>query len=310
MPYGRIDDTLYDNDKAERTSLAGLGAVMLSISYAGRHMTDGVIPDHFVQRHITYRPQGRKALKELLERGWFHRAGDLCSRCLSALSEAGRNAPSDGFYLHDYLEHNDSKERIQQRRETNRQRQACKRRRDVTRDEGLESRVTTSAHSGIGQEREEDKATLEANGEIDAGARNWSSLRPGRLGEVLEILDGAQRFCIDPETTPAGVQQAIDAYPNKDPVLAARQAVAWVSDPNFRMTGPAAVLLAALKKQWDGVRAQTGPQQNATAYDHGEKPCRCGSRFRRNDPARRHANAGLCDQCQDVLEAKIFGDES
>jgi hypothetical protein len=65
------------------------------------------------------------------------------------------------------------------------------------------------------------------------------------IDEVQTILAQCDRLFVDR----VGVENAVTAWPAKDPILAARTVVTWVSDPAFRTTNAAKLLGDALSKQ-------------------------------------------------------------
>lgn len=123
MPWGRLDDSLYDHPKLDEfptdeptlrhivdsleledlVRLAGIGLWARSISYANRHLTDGA-----VSRSVIVRKLGGSA----------------------ALADAVSNAElfdpgSTGFVIHDFLEFNDSRVDVLERRQKEAERKAA-----------------------------------------------------------------------------------------------------------------------------------------------------------------------------------------
>lgn len=103
MPYAQVDDGLFAHPKAKRTSDAALGLWVLGLSYAARYLTDGRLDETFVADFIRSRPRKRLAA-ELVERGWWAHDGD-------------------GYVILGYLEHNRSREQVEEHRKQARDRQ-------------------------------------------------------------------------------------------------------------------------------------------------------------------------------------------
>lgn len=254
-PYARIDDRLYDNQKAEATTANALGHLLLSLSYAGRHTTDGALPEHFVRRHLRTRRGGKRAVDELVDRGWLHRAGELCDRCLAALRTAGANPPAEGFYIHDYLDHNHSRAQIESRRKSDRSRQAGHRERerqavipwqstdDVSRRESHAPALPD--RRGSGEQAANEPLSLDAG----AGGETLGAQHQHQVGEVVAILETAPRFAGKAQLADFAVEQAIANHLDKDPVRAARDAVIASADDEFRMQAPASVFRLMLERQ-------------------------------------------------------------
>ena len=96
MPWGRIDDTLYDHPKVDdlgRYRLPCMGLYLLALSYSNRHLTDGHIPTGQVKRL-----GGTRFLAEQLVRVGLW---DLLV---------------DGYRIHDFLDYNDSASAVRRRR--------------------------------------------------------------------------------------------------------------------------------------------------------------------------------------------------
>jgi hypothetical protein len=126
MPWGRLDDGLYDHPKLEalgRLKLAAIGLWTLSISWSNRRLTDGSIPTRQIRML-----GGTTALADLLvAAGFFDRT-------------------DDGYAIHDFLEFNENAVTVQSRRDAAAERQ--RRHRAVTRDSdnGVTGDVTRDSH--------------------------------------------------------------------------------------------------------------------------------------------------------------------
>jgi hypothetical protein len=254
--------------------------VVRAMSYCGEHLTDGWVPEEWVRTQLPARG-GKKvfaeATKPLPPRGnpLFHRAGELCDDCLTALKSAGTAPPTTGFYLHAFLECNRPKAKVL----ADRARWAKEKEEQRGRGEQGSFVFTGSSRPGMSGPDSapprtpgggEGEAQRTSQGDaIDAGARvgDLAERHNTAVRDVVAILAGARRFVIDPESTPLGVEQAIATYPDRDPIAAARTAVVWVSDPNFRKTSPAGVFLDALARQRV---AAAEPERDRAAQDWDE----------------------------------------
>lgn len=127
MPWGRLDDGLYDHPKLEllgRSKLAAVGLWTLSISWCNRRLTDGSIPTRQIRML-----GGTIALAELLvDAGLFDKS-------------------DDGYVIHDFLVFNDSAVTVQKRRDEAAERQ--RRHRGVTRDVTHESHGESQRDNGV-----------------------------------------------------------------------------------------------------------------------------------------------------------------
>lgn len=102
MPWGRLDDGLYDHPKLDllgRSKLQAVGLWTLAISWSNRRLTDGFIP---TDRVLAL--NGTEAIAErLVVAGMFERA-------------------DGGYLIHDFLTFNESREQVEIRRESDRKR--------------------------------------------------------------------------------------------------------------------------------------------------------------------------------------------
>jgi hypothetical protein len=119
MPWGRLDDSLYDHPKLDvlgKDRLPCIGLWVLSISWCNRYLTDGVLPAERIPRL-----GGTKAQAErLVEAGLFDREGD-------------------GYAIHDFLSFNRSRSAVEAERAYDRDRWQRRRRPDSAPDTGPES---------------------------------------------------------------------------------------------------------------------------------------------------------------------------
>lgn len=93
-----------------------------AIFWCARNTTDGVIRrSEFTQLGSRAKPS-RAA--ELVDRGLWHPADNLCVQCALALEEAGTKVPDDGWVVHDYLGFQPSRVKVNHEREAKAERQA------------------------------------------------------------------------------------------------------------------------------------------------------------------------------------------
>jgi hypothetical protein len=118
MPWGRLDDNLYDHPKIDRLGrlrLPALGLHLLALSWCNHWLTDGLVPFDRVAKL-----GGTDALAASLVAAEFWERAD------------------DGFRVHDFLEYNDSREAVMATREAARDR--MRKRRNGTGHTGRRSR--------------------------------------------------------------------------------------------------------------------------------------------------------------------------
>lgn len=102
MPWGRLDDSLYDHPKLDalgKHRLAGVGLNTLAMSWSNRYLTDGFVPR-----------------ERVLRLGGTYNLAD-------ALVTAGLwEKVEGGFRIHDFLDYNDSRDDVRRGREAGRER--------------------------------------------------------------------------------------------------------------------------------------------------------------------------------------------
>jgi hypothetical protein len=132
MPWGRLDDSLYDHPKLDRLEdaerLAAVGLWALAISWSNRFLTDGHIP-----------------------RGRIERLGGTIALADALVGAELFDASSTGYEIHDFLEFNDSRADVIARREYEAQRKAewRKRKRPGGTDDGTPEASTHDVPSGV-----------------------------------------------------------------------------------------------------------------------------------------------------------------
>lgn len=104
MPWGRLDDSLYDHPKLDvlgKDRLPAMGLWLLCLSWSNRFLTDGVVPE-----------------ERIIRLGGTKRLADL-------LVESGLFEPEHGAYvIHDFFSFNSSREQVENERRRSRERAA------------------------------------------------------------------------------------------------------------------------------------------------------------------------------------------
>lgn len=104
MPWGRIDDSLYDHPKLDRLGtqrMAAMGLWLVAISWCNRHLTDGHLPADRIGRL-----GGTKVQAEAL--------------VVAELFDT----TADGYLVHDFLLFNPSRKDVEEERRRSRERMA------------------------------------------------------------------------------------------------------------------------------------------------------------------------------------------
>lgn len=305
-PYFRGDDALADNDKVEASSRGVVGIVPVMWSHAARKLTDGHVPDRFVRRYVSRRGD-KRLLKEAVEVGFLHPAGDLCERCLTKLREAETAAPTEGFYLHDYLEHNPNRREVEARRARDRAKKAGRRAKgrqgSFAVDPAVDPTLCPPGSSPQGDAwsgEEEVRPPTEATAGSHAGA-------PGipAIDDALAVLRNSPRLTVDDIIARTGVENALGAYPDRDVVMAAREVVGWTLDPTFESTDIPRLMLAAMRKQPERPAGTQPTQRSQGAYTRGD---RCPDCKRELKPNEQRSQNGRCIPCQEKLEVRLTGE--
>jgi hypothetical protein len=109
MPWGRLDDSLYDHPKLDlipvEERLAAIGLWARAISWCNRFLTDGLVPRDRIAK--------------------LDGTADLADRLVVAgLFDSGGNVPSGAYQIHDFLSFNDSREKVMERRQHDADRKA------------------------------------------------------------------------------------------------------------------------------------------------------------------------------------------
>jgi hypothetical protein len=128
MTWFKVDDKLHEHRKAATVGLPAMGLWVLAGSWCGDNLTDGFVPDRVVSR---WGSSSRKLAAQLAEVG---------------LWVPGEFDGEPGWWFHDWLERNPSREAVMEQRGKAAERQA--RARDKARESRSESRRDGSVSHG------------------------------------------------------------------------------------------------------------------------------------------------------------------
>ena len=120
MGWGKFDDRYALNRKVRPLSDAAFRLDVSSVLWCNAQLTDGRIERDELTLVSDVKQPG-KAATELVRRGRWHPAGEGCGTEQCPTGESG-----DGWQIHDYLEFNDSKKAVTDRREADRLRKQRK----------------------------------------------------------------------------------------------------------------------------------------------------------------------------------------
>jgi hypothetical protein len=172
MPWGKLDDSLYDHPKLNklgRNRLAGVGLWSVAISWCNRRLTDGHVP-----------------LEQIKRLGGTVRLAD-------ALVVAGLlERTPDGYLVHDFLHFNESKATVLARRAAEAERQRKRReaealsRAESGRDNGRTPTVSTSTPSSPVPSSPNPRSTPTPSTEASPELRYQRDVRAAFLSEADE----------------------------------------------------------------------------------------------------------------------------
>lgn len=236
-----MDDRYDDSRKVKRAWRAhprAVGLHAMAITYCSRHETDGLVDPDWLTEKLPVERERVKVLRAMVDVGMF-------------------TEEANGFYrVHDYLDYNPSHEALE-----------AKRRRDAARKAGKAAggipADSEQLPHGFRVESDTTPAGIPAasRGGAGAGAHRRSPSRPvpsqpdparPDARGLSELVDDVENILAQSERLPrnrVGVENAIAAWPGRDPVLAAYTVITWVTDPAFRTTNTAKLLGDALSKQ-------------------------------------------------------------
>lgn len=205
MPWGRLDDSLYDHPKLDLLApdhrLEGVGLWAVSISWSNRYLTDGLVPTRQVERL-----GGSIALAdELVVAGLF-------------------DSVPTGYAIHDFHDFNDTKTEVLERREKEAKRKA------EWRNRHMSQRDTESRPSGTNGTAPHDVPQGQAKvddvpaGQTAGQAAPKMSRRDSRARDVARIPTRP-----DPTRPSKGSpsKTSTRATNGSEPLLDARELEAW-----------------------------------------------------------------------------------
>lgn len=106
--WARLDLDYFDNPKARAAGVSGRALHLASICWSARQLTDGRVPRSVVARLLADAEVPRRAVDRLVEVGLWLPNGD-------------------GFMIHDYAEHQPTRQTVEHEREVWRERQRRRR---------------------------------------------------------------------------------------------------------------------------------------------------------------------------------------
>lgn len=95
MPWAKLDDTFHAHPKVRQAGLAAIGLHARAISFSAAYLRNGKVDSGWVEE--TAGKKGLKLADELVNAGLWEPNGT-------------------GWYIHDYLEYNPSREKVLARR--------------------------------------------------------------------------------------------------------------------------------------------------------------------------------------------------
>lgn len=108
MTWTKLDDKLHNHHKARKAGVDALGLWAVCLSYCGDQLTDGWVPEWYVQTWLPGR-KGQQVAARLVRAGLWHTA---------------EIDGEPGWVFHDYLDWNPSREQVLRKRKSNTHRQA------------------------------------------------------------------------------------------------------------------------------------------------------------------------------------------
>lgn len=260
MTWARLDDGFHSHPKVIDLSFAARGLFATFLSYAAHFETDGLLTAKVVAKTAHGR-EGRRALRELTDAGMLETAVD---------------GHPDDLLIHDYLDCNPSRAELEAERERNRQKSAQRRVRGRQSQLPWEDPVARTPGSTPGGTtgRDGEEETPTSRTAVDARAPEGDA---AVVEEVLAILRQLDRpgWVVDDVNTRIGVENALCAHPNRDPIAAARLTVTAASDASWRTTSPQRAFAIILGKQPER-DPRTAPREPHVAGQQRQKTCPYG----------------------------------
>ncbi len=228
MPHGALDVRYPTNPKilaAMARYPAAVSIHALSIAYSADHLTDGLVPQSFP--------------------GLYLHSADLRSKVVSTLLELGlwEQADDGGYLVHHFLEHgNRSREQVEEDRREAREKK--RRQRDQKKENSSPRPPPVSPRDTPGT-RGRGRAERPPTSEFRSSQLDARAPESDMLGAVVEILEkAAPRLSFNTQD----VAEVLERWRGHDLVKAARLAVVWGLDPEWRESDGAITFGHALRQ--------------------------------------------------------------
>lgn len=113
MSWVKLDDSMPDDGKVANLSDSAFRAYVTAICYAGRMLTDGLVPRGTAMKMLGPGRRGVQLLSELVPLLWHERGdgcqSEICTKLLPCL-------PQDHLLIHNYLKYNPTREQVLDKR--------------------------------------------------------------------------------------------------------------------------------------------------------------------------------------------------
>jgi hypothetical protein len=123
-PWVRLDDSVHSHRKVRRAGLEATGLWAMALSYSGFYLTDGFVDDDWITQAVPHPLKRQKLVEKLVKAGLFKRFVqgeiDYVNDRHGTLVQVGPYA-DPGYLIHDFLQHNPSRDEVEQRRKRERQ---------------------------------------------------------------------------------------------------------------------------------------------------------------------------------------------
>ena len=154
MPWVRFDDQATIHRKVSGLSDAAFRLHFSAIFWCARNLTDGAVPEEDLDDVCARVRTPGRFVAELLKRGLWHEADQGCDSpdCPTYPDNAVTHGAGDGWVIHDYLEYQPSKARVEHDRQANAARQ--KKWRDQQKEDGAKrNAVSNGRRNGVSNGR-------------------------------------------------------------------------------------------------------------------------------------------------------------
>lgn len=280
VSWSRFDDLYDDHPKVMAATHACALAAALhpqAITASSRRESDGLVDPFWLLARAPERKRREEALEVLVGLALFDLlpAGETRTLADAAGFSVVVGPFSETRYLvHDYLDYNPSSTQLQDRRRKDAERKASGRRKDSHGiPDGVRADVSRTPDGPRGSAGADPRPTphpspIPSHPKPPTAGADETGLA-STVTAVVGLLEQCSRIHVDR----VGVENAISAWPGRDPQRAARTVVTWVSDPAFRSTNGAKLLGDALSKQNPGSAQAAAPVADFSKYDRaGRRP--------------------------------------